>query len=379
MIILSATIISCRKNLYVNDQNPKDTILAKSWRYIGEYVIPNDLRYSNTTVGGLSGIDYDATNDLYYIICDDRSDKEPARFYTAKLYFKPDSFDSVSIKSVNYLKQEDGSLFPNKNQDETKVPDPEAIRYVNSTQTLLWTSEGERKVTAKGDSIFIDPFLREMNKDGSFIKDYPNPAVYKMYKTEYGMRQNGSLEGVTLSPDEKFIFITNEEPLYQDGPRADVKETQSFIRITKINSATKEIVAQYAYKLDKVHAAPLISSDFKVNGVDEVLAISETKLYVMERSFAVGAIPSNSIRIYEVDLSNATNVKNEDALSGKQFTPATKKLTFDLAALPTSIDNVEGITFGPKLPNGHKTIVLVSDNNFAAYQKTQFLVFELLK
>ncbi|AFD06489.1 hypothetical protein Solca_1403 [Solitalea canadensis DSM 3403] len=365
--------------MYVNDQTLKDTTLAKSWRFIGEYILPNDLEFNNTTVGGLSGIDYDATNDLYYIICDDRSDKEPARFYSAKLYFQPNSFDSVRINAVNYLKQEDGTLFPNKTQDETKVPDPEAIRYVNSTQTLLWTSEGERKVTAKGDSIYIDPFLMEMNKDGSFIKDYPIPTIYKMYKTDYGMRQNGSLEGVTLSQDEKFIFITNEEPLYQDGPRADVKETQSWIRITKINRATKEVVAQYAYKLDKVHAAPLISTDFKVNGVDEILAISETKLYVMERSFAVGAIPSNSVRIYEVDLNNATNVKDINALTNKQFTPVTKKLTYDLASLPTSIDNVEGITFGPKLPNGHKTIVLVSDNNFATYQKTQFLVFELVK
>jgi len=42
------------------------------------------------------------------------------------------------------------------------------------------------------------------------------------------------------------------------------------------------------------------------------------------------------------------------------------------------IDNVEGITFGPILPNGHRTLVLVADNNFAAFEKTQIFVFEII-
>jgi hypothetical protein len=41
------------------------------------------------------------------------------------------------------------------------------------------------------------------------------------------------------------------------------------------------------------------------------------------------------------------------------------------------IDNIEGVTFGPTLPNGHKTLVFVSDNNFLPIEKTQFLLFEI--
>ena len=33
------------------------------------------------------------------------------------------------------------------------------------------------------------------------------------------------------------------------------------------------------------------------------------------------------------------------------------------------------MTFGPRLPDGRRSIVLVSDNNFAANQFTQFLLF----
>ncbi|POY37506.1 hypothetical protein C3K47_07005 [Solitalea longa] len=376
--VLAIIFISCRKNLYINDNSLKDTTQTTGWRFIGEQVLANDMTFQNTPVGGLSGIDYDPASNVYYIISDDRSEKQPARFYTAKIYFKPNSFDSVKITAVSNLKQPDGNFFPNKYEDETKVCDPESIRFVKSTGTLLWSSEGERK-PSRGDTILIDPFLREMKTDGTFEQEYPIPSVYKMYKKEYGMRQNSALESIALSPDEKYIFIANEEPLYQDGPPADTEETKSFIRITKIDRLTKEIVAQYAYKLDKIHSSPLIPGGFKMNGVDEILSITENKLYVMERSFAVGALPSNSIRIYEVDLQTATNVKDVGALTGQQFTPATKKLAYNLSSLNTSIDNVEGITFGPKLPNGHSTIVFVSDNNFSVIQKTQFLVFELLR
>ncbi|NGY85135.1 esterase-like activity of phytase family protein (plasmid) [Bacillus megaterium] len=42
------------------------------------------------------------------------------------------------------------------------------------------------------------------------------------------------------------------------------------------------------------------------------------------------------------------------------------------------LDNIEGISWGPKLPNGHDSLVLVSDDNFNRNQVTQFLAFEVL-
>jgi hypothetical protein len=41
-------------------------------------------------------------------------------------------------------------------------------------------------------------------------------------------------------------------------------------------------------------------------------------------------------------------------------------------------DNIEGVTFGPVLPNGHPTLLFVADNNFAAYQRSQFFLFEII-
>lgn len=43
------------------------------------------------------------------------------------------------------------------------------------------------------------------------------------------------------------------------------------------------------------------------------------------------------------------------------------------------IDNIEGVSFGPLLPNGHKTLLFVADNNFSPIEKSQLLLFEVLE
>ena len=83
----------------------------------------------------------------------------------------------------------------------------------------------------------------------------------------------------------------------------------------------------------------------------------------MERSFSVGAPGTgNTIKLYEVSLRGPA---------------ARKKLLLDLDELGIPLDNVEGMTFGPRLRHGRESVVLVSDNNFAATQFTQFLLFAL--
>jgi 3-phytase len=47
----------------------------------------------------------------------------------------------------------------------------------------------------------------------------------------------------------------------------------------------------------------------------------------------------------------------------------------DFDHLGITLDNVEGMTFGPELPDGRRTLVLVSDDNFSETHATQFLAF----
>jgi hypothetical protein len=47
--------------------------------------------------------------------------------------------------------------------------------------------------------------------------------------------------------------------------------------------------------------------------------------------------------------------------------PVKKKLLLNMDDLKIYTDNIEGVTFGPTLPNGHRTLIFVSDNNFASF------------
>jgi hypothetical protein len=76
---------------------------------------------------------------------------------------------------------------------------------------------------------------------------------------------------------------------------------------------------------------------------------------------------------------DAADVQRAGGLQGASYRPATKRLVLDFARLGLpALDNVEGFGFGPRLPNGHDTLVFVSDDNFSRTQVTQLLLFEVL-
>ncbi len=199
-----------------------------------------------------------------------------------------------------------------------------------------------------------------------------------MHTTENGLRQNGVFEGLTFADNFKTVYVSVEEPLYEDGPRAGLKDTNSFIRIIKYDVKSRKPIAQYAYHLDPVAHPSTPANAFKVNGIPDILAIDKNKLLVIERSFSTG-VAGCMIRVYLTSLSNAANIAGITTLQQKPAAlVAEKKLLINMDDLGIYIDNIEGVTFGPDLPNGHKTLIFVSDNNFTREQKTQFLLFEVM-
>ncbi len=347
-------------------------------KFIGAYIIPHNLEYGQTKVGGLSGIDYDAKQDIYYMISDDRSDFNPARFYTARIFFTPKGIDNVIFTGVKYLRQSNGTVYPNKTQDPFHTPDPEAIRYNPVNGQLVWSSEGERIVDAK-DTVLEDPSVIDISTGGNYIQDYPLPGNLKMQVTEKGPRRNGVLEGLSYADNYKTLFVSVEEPLYEDGPRADLIDNNPFIRILKFKAGQRKNTRQFAYKLEPIAHPPIPPNEFKINGVPDILSIGNNKLLVIERSFSKGR-DTNTIKLFLADMNGATDVTNI-SLKGAvgQFTPITKKLLLNMDDLRIYIDNIEGVTFGPPLPNGHKTLLFIADNNFYDTQKSQVLLFEVME
>ncbi|MGG9963859.1 esterase-like activity of phytase family protein [Ferruginibacter sp. SUN106] len=378
----SSVFLLCSSLLVLSCSNLKKIAVApqaeniSAVKLLGEYDIPYNLNYKNTTVGGLSGIDYDAKNNVYYMICDDRSDINPARFYKARIFITPNGIDSIQFVGVEHMLQPDNTVYPNKKTDRSHVPDPEAVRYNPVSKQLVWSSEGERIVREK-DTVLENPSVILITTDGKFKNNFELPANLTMHATEKGPRQNGVLEGMSFANNYKTLFVNVEEPLYEDGPRADITDNNTYIRILKFDVATKKNTAQYAYKLEPIAYAPDPVTGFKINGVPDILNIGNNKFLVIERSFSTGRLAC-TIKVFITDLSVATNIKEVASLKeSNSFVPATKKLLLNMDDLGIYIDNIEGVTFGPTLPNGHKTLIFIADNNFDTKEKAQLLLFEV--
>lgn len=346
-------------------------------KLIGEYDLPHNQLFGGTIIGGLSGIDYDRKQKLYYLISDDRSAINPARYYTAKIFFTEKKIDSVVFVKVTTLLQKNGAPYPNTKQDPSHTPDPEAIRYNPITKQMIWASEGERMVNEK-DTVLENPAITIISPGGKFIGEFPLPNNLSMQATENGPRQNGVLEGMSFANGYKTLYVNVEEPLYEDGPRADTTENHPWIRIYQFDVTTKKNMAQYAYQLEPVAYPEKPAGAFKVNGIPDILSAGEDQLIILERSFSSGRLPC-TIKIFLARLKGADNIKEVTSLI---TTPTkhsvTKKLLLNMDALGIYVDNIEGVTFGPNLPNGHRTLVMVADNNFSIIEKTQFFIFEIM-
>lgn len=346
-------------------------------KFIGQYIVPHNLPYNGTVTGGLSGIDYDATTGNYYLICDDRSALNPARFYTARLYFSDKSFDSIQFTAVTTLRQPNGNAYPDSKTNAALTPDPEALRYNAKKHCLVWSSEGERIVNEK-DTILTNPGVYEITTAGQYIDSFILPTQFRMQATENGPRRNGVFEGLGFTPGYQYMFVSLEEPRYEDGPRADVRDTTAYTRLIKYDNNTRQPVAQYAYKLEPVAYQASPANAFKVNGISDIMVLSDHRMLTIERSFSTG-VKDCTIKVFMTDVSQATDISAVNSLrEDTHFKPATKKLLLDFVSLGKYIDNIEGVTFGPVLPNGHQSLVFVADNNFSAIEESQFFVFEVI-
>lgn len=345
-------------------------------QFLDVYVVPHNFRFMETQVGGLSGIDYDAASDTYYLICDDRSALQSARYYTASIRLVDSKIDTVIFLDKVDLLAENGKTYPSAREARNRTIDPEGIRYNPKTREVVWLSEGERIVNAK-DTALVDPEIL-ISRSGRFAGRYLTPDGVAMRLREFGARQNGSFEALTFADQFRSLWVALEEPLYQDGPRADVEDQPAYCRFFRYNATTRDLLAQYAYDLDPVAYAPLHPSAFRVNGITDILDAGNERLLVLERSFSTGRLPC-TVKIFLAEPSTGTEVSQLASLKGDtQVKHMSKQLLLNMDVLGVHVDNIEGITWGPTLPSGHRTLLLVTDNNFQSFQKTQVFLFELI-
>jgi hypothetical protein len=330
-----------------------------SLEFRGEVILPTGTTFAGTQVGGLSGIQY-VGGRTFYSLSDDPSQFGPARFYKLRADIADGRLTAgdITFRGVTTLKQPDGTTFP------TASLDPEGFALRGGR--VVVTSEG---FASRG----IDPWVRELRLDGSHVRSLTVPDQFVLGPGK-GVRQNLGFESAAF--EKKRLWTGAENALGQDGPAASLTD-RSPARLLRYDKKGRPD-EQYLYFTERIAEPPVPLTNFAVNGLVDIVPLGKHELLTMERSFSVGAPGTgNKIKLFRVDLKHADDVSRFSSLAGLfgSIDPVEKTLLLDLDVLGRPLDNVEGMAFGPRLRDGRRTLLLVSDNNFAPAQFTQFLLF----
>ena len=366
--LVCASLAACT-TASLSPQRICSTSQARPWSLLGEIRWQHDKLFAGTAVGGLSSIDYDAGSNLYYLVSDDRSAHGPARFYTARIDYDAGGLHQVRLHDTRALLSPAQAPYPSLRQPLPGIatPDAEALRVLPGGQSLLWSSEGD---FARG----FGPQLLQSGTDGRWQREWPLPPELRLSASKSeGPRSNFTLEALALSQDGRTLWLAMEAALRQDGPLPAAGQAGGPVRITAYDMGTQQPMRQLAYQPDAL-PADLWLQRGAINGVSAVLADDAEHLLVLERFFApplrFGA------RIYRISTraDASSDTLGQARLLPGNYRPADKELLLDLAdASLRSVDNLEGMSWGPPLPDGRRVLLLVSDNNFNPAEVTQFV------
>ena len=341
-----------------------------SLEFLDQYEIPKTT-FEDTVVGGLSAIAYDRKQDRFYVLSDDRGRISPPRFYTFDLDVGQTDDGQIKIEnfqpeSVTLIKDEQGNNYP------VGEIDPEGLA-ISPRNTIFISSEGN---TVED----IEPFVAEFELGGKKIEDVRLPKRFLSSEDPditQGVQENLAFESLTINsvglPEDPFrVFTATESSLIQDTSlETEASERIRFLHYV-INSVGNPIlVAEHLYLLEP---APV---EVISNGLTELLALqTEGYFFSLERTFGFSGAGA---KIFQIVIGDATDTTNIASLQGDlgQVRTLKKQLLLDLQDLDIYLDNLEGMTIGPRLPDGSRSLLLISDDNFNEEQINQLLLFRL--
>ncbi|HEX2164620.1 MAG TPA: esterase-like activity of phytase family protein, partial [Thermoanaerobaculia bacterium] len=314
-------------------------------------------------VGGLSALAWQPSSGRWLALSDDRGDFGPPRLYALAVDLADGRLEDgdVEVVGATPLAEADGAPLA------ARSADPEGLAL--SPHGTLWiSSEGDADRDAP-------PWLRELGTDGVTRRVILPPAHFLPAgppDDRRGVRFNYGFEALAIAPDGRRLITAGEVALAQDGPVVGFGQS-SRARLLVVDAASGRPLAEHVYEVDPL-PAPADEGGLEVGGLVELLALGDGRLLALERTFATGR--GNSVRLYAVDLAGADRVTGAPRLP-RRARPVEKRLFLDFARLDVPLDNVEGMALGPALPDGRRTLVLVSDDNFSAGQRTLFYAFAL--
>jgi hypothetical protein len=297
------------------------------------------------------------------------------RFHEFLIHVRPGQAKPLDVELAKT------TLFTNE-KSENFVGISSAFDAVHPEKGLRLDPEGVR--VAHDGHLFVSdeygPFVLEFDRSGKLMNRLPvptdfsidHPSADKKAEIEGNKRgrvTNKGFEGLAIAPDGSRLYALLEAPLIQDHGKKGVN-----CRLLEIDLATKE-TRQLVVPLDEPKHC-----------FNELLAIDDHRFLAIERDTETGA-DARSKRIIEVDIQGASDVSLLPTLpeSGlkKDVVAAKKKPFLDMldpkfglagAGFP---EKIEGLAFGPDLPDGRHILIVTSDNDFLPSWPSWFWAFAI--
>lgn len=232
--------------------------------------------------------------------------------------------------------------------------------------------------------------VRRLPVPAKFLISFPNSdPIAETAGNASGRQANRGMEGLAITPNGLTLVGMMQNALIQDnGLNLSTPELDDRLglnnRILKVNLLTG-VTKEYVYVLDAINRG---------QGVSEILAVNDHEFLVLERdnrSQLKPGDPQDPTRktIYKIDLNGATDVSGTGVLpatggelAGLGITPVAKTLFLnlldaDFGLLKTIAEKIEGLAWGPDLPDGRQVLYVISDNDLDPTLDTQIYAFAI--
>jgi hypothetical protein len=317
-----------------------------------------------------------------YVLVADRGPQDGAvayfcRFHVFDVVVEPGGSPTVkpTIVATKLLTNEAGknlvglsTAFDPTNSPASPRFDPEGVRVGRDGNLFIseeygpWVCEFDRRNGRRLRTFDIPKKFLIAKPSGDGKKELPP------HNTS-GRVSNRGFESLAISPDGSKLYALLQSPLIQDGGVGRKGVNVRLLEIPVKDGKMRELV----YQMD--------SGQY---GINEILAINDHEFLVLERDHLEGK-KAKFKRLFKIDVTGATDVSKVESLPEtglpEGVKPVAKKLFLDLldpalgVAGPELPAKLEGLAFGPDLPDGRRLLLMTTDNDFIATEPTVIFAF----
>jgi hypothetical protein len=313
-----------------------------------------------------------------YVMVNDRGPADGTTAFKCRMHFVDISVTPGATPAVTAVLRDTVLL-----EDEAGRPFvglSSAFDEARPAVSLRFDPEGVR--VGRGGTLFLSdeygPHVWEFDARGRRLRTLSVPAKFRIANPRAkeedeiaantsGRVSNKGLEGLAITPDGGKLLAAMQAPLLQDGGRAGTNNR--LLEIDVQSGVTREFVY------------PLAQTKL---GLSEVLAVNDREFLVLERDGLRGKA-ARFKKVFRIDLHGATDVSNWDRLPkaglpegvaavGKHLFLDFLDPRFGLAG-PDLPGKIEGLAFGPDLPDGRHLLLATTDNDFNPAEPTWVYAF----